>query len=84
MPENEMTIVKVGRRGTLVIPARERRRAGIEEGDHVDVVSEGPGIIIMRRIPSLKEIQERFKGRLPQWSDLEGLADQLLNEELRR
>ena len=76
--------MKVGKRGTLVIPARERRRAGIEEGDHVEVVSEGLGLIVVRRVPSLKEVQRRFEGRLPQWSDLEGLADELLSGEMRR
>ena len=38
---------KVGKRGTIVIPARLRRRFGIEEGSVV-LVEEGPDGVVIR------------------------------------
>ncbi len=40
-------ITKVGKRGTVVIPARLRRRYGIEEGSVV-LVEEGPDCVVIR------------------------------------
>ena len=40
-------VSKVGKRGTVVIPARLRRRFGIEEGSVV-LVEEGPDCVIIR------------------------------------
>ena len=40
-------ISKVGKRGTVVIPARLRRRYGIEEGSVV-LVEEGPDCVVIR------------------------------------
>jgi len=78
-----MTIAKVGRRGSLVIPSEERRRAKIEEGDRVEVVARGSGVLVLRRVPTLKEIQKKMAGRLPQWRDLEGKADELAEKEAK-
>jgi AbrB family looped-hinge helix DNA binding protein len=40
-------VSKVGKRGTVVIPARLRRRYGIEEGSVV-LVEEGPDCVVIR------------------------------------
>ena len=40
-------VSKVGKRGTVVIPARLRRRYGIEEGTVV-LVEEGPDGVVIR------------------------------------
>jgi AbrB family looped-hinge helix DNA binding protein len=40
-------VSKVGKRGTVVIPARLRRRFGIEEGSIV-LVEEGPDCVVIR------------------------------------
>jgi AbrB family looped-hinge helix DNA binding protein len=40
-------VSKVGKRGTVVIPARLRRRYGIEEGSVV-LVEEGPDGVVIR------------------------------------
>lgn len=77
-----MTLAKVGRRGSLVIPAEERRRAEIREGDHVEVAAKEVGLLIIKKVPSLKDVQEKMAGRLPQWSELEGKADELIEKEL--
>lgn len=77
-----MTLVKVGRRGSLVIPAEERKRAEIGEGDHVGVAAKEVGLLIIRKVPSLKDVQEKMAGRLPQWSELESKADELIEKEL--
>jgi AbrB family looped-hinge helix DNA binding protein len=77
-----LALAKVGRRGSLVIPATERRRAGIDEGDRVEVRFEEEGVITVRKVPSLKKIQKRMAGRLPAWSELEGKADDLALREV--
>jgi AbrB family looped-hinge helix DNA binding protein len=79
----ELALAKVGRRGTLVIPAGERRRAGISEGDRVEVKVEEEGTIMVRKIPSLERVRKRMSGRLPQWDKLEGRADQLILKQVK-
>ncbi len=78
-----MTIAKVGKRGCLVIPAKERKEAEIQGGDYVEVLVKGPGLLIIRKVPSLREVQRKMASRLPQWSELEGVADELLEKELQ-
>jgi AbrB family looped-hinge helix DNA binding protein len=78
-----LALAKVGRRGSLVIPAEERRRAGIGEGDRVEVKFSDEGVIVVRKIPSLGKIQKKMAGRLPQWNKLEGKADRLALQEVR-
>ncbi len=75
-------LAKVGRRGSLVIPSAERRKAEIEEGDRVEVQAEGKGLILLRKVRSLQEIRKKMSGRLPQWTDLEGKADRILEQEI--
>ena len=76
-----MTLAKVGKRGTVVIPSKERKKAEIEEGDYVEITARETGLIVMRKAPSLKEIQIKMAGKLPQWDELEGKADELLEKE---
>lgn len=78
---NEMTLAKVGRRGSLVLPAEERRKAEISEGDRVEVVAREAGLLYVRKVKSLREIQKRMAGRLPQWRELEGKADEMVERE---
>jgi len=78
-----MSLVKVGRRGSIVIPSRERKKAKINEGDRVEIRAEGDGLLRIKKVASLKDIQEKMAGRLPQWSKLEGKADKLLERELK-
>ncbi|MGQ9551773.1 MAG: AbrB/MazE/SpoVT family DNA-binding domain-containing protein [Candidatus Bathycorpusculaceae bacterium] len=76
-----MTLAKVGKRGTVVIPSKEREKAEIGEGDYVEITAKETGLILMRKAPSLKEIQTKMAGKLPQWDELEGKADELLERE---
>jgi len=77
-----MALVKVGRRGSMVIPSRERRKAKIREGDRLEIRAEGEGLMTIKKVPSLKDVQEKMAGRLPQWSRLEGKADKILEREV--
>ncbi len=77
-----MAIAKVGRRGSLVIPSKERKKAKITEGDRVEVAAEGPGEIRLKKLSSLAEVQRKMRGRLPAWNKLEGKADRLLFKEV--
>jgi len=77
-----MTLAKVGKRGSVVIPAKERKKAEIQEGDYVEVTAGETGIILIRKTPTLKEVQAKIAGKLPQWNELEGEADELLEAEL--
>lgn len=76
-----MAIAKVGRRGSLVIPSQERRKAKITEGDRVEVAAEGLGEIRLKKLTSLAEVQRKMRGQLPAWDKLEGKADTLLFKE---
>ncbi|MEM3117703.1 MAG: AbrB/MazE/SpoVT family DNA-binding domain-containing protein [Nitrososphaerales archaeon] len=78
-----MTLVKVGRRGSMVIPSRERKKAKIKEGDRLEIRVEGEGFMTIKKIANLKDIQEKMAGRLPQWSKLEGKADKVLERETK-
>ncbi len=40
------------------------------------------GILVVRKVKSLKEIQKRMAGRLPQWKELEGTADEIAEREV--
>lgn len=73
-----MVLAKIGRRGSLVLPSKERRRAKIEQGDRVEVKAREEGVLVVRKVPSLKVVQDKMKGKLPQWIKLEGKADELL------
>lgn len=77
-----MTLAKVGKRGTVVIPAKERKKAEIREGDYVEVTARETGLILIKKTPTLKETQTKMAGKLPQWSKLEGEADELVQKEL--
>ena len=37
--------------------------------------------MVVRKVRSLKEIQKRMAGRLPQWTELEGTADGIAERE---
>jgi len=39
---------------------------------------------LVRKILSLEKVQKKMAGRLPQWSELEGKADKLILQEIRR
>jgi AbrB family looped-hinge helix DNA binding protein len=76
-----ITLAKVGKRGTVVIPSKERKKAEIKEGDYVEITTKETGLILIRKAPSLKETQTKMAGKLPQWDELEGKADELLEKE---
>jgi len=76
-----MTLAKVGRRGSLSIPSAEREKAHIREGDHVEVQANASGLLIIRKVPNISEVRKRITGKLPQWAELEGKADELLESE---
>jgi len=76
-----LTLAKVGRRGSLVIPSAEREKARIREGDRVEVQANGTGLIIVKKVPRLTEVRKKLTGKLPQWPELEGKADELLKKE---
>jgi len=78
-----LTLAKVGKRGGLVIPSQERRKAEIEEGDRVEVQASGRGFLVVKKVPRIEEVRKKLSGKLPQWPELEGRADELLEKEAR-
>lgn len=76
-----MTLAKVGRRGSLIIPSAEREKAHIREGDRVEVHANASGLLTVRKVPNISEIRKKITGKLPQWAELEGKADELLESE---
>jgi AbrB family looped-hinge helix DNA binding protein len=76
-----LTLAKVGKRGGLVIPSEERRKAQIEEGDKVEIQAKGTGSLILTKVPRIEDVRKKLSGKLPQWTELEGVADELLEKE---
>jgi AbrB family looped-hinge helix DNA binding protein len=76
-----LTLAKVGRRGNLTIPSAEREKAHIKEGDSVEVQANATGLLTLKKVPKLADVQKRLVGKLPQWPELEGRADELLKNE---
>jgi AbrB family looped-hinge helix DNA binding protein len=74
-------LAKVGKRGSLVIPSEQRRKARIEEGDQVEIQATGAGSLVLTKLPRIEEVRKKLSGKLPQWQELEGLADELLEKE---
>ncbi len=76
-----LTLAKVGRRGSLIIPSAEREKARIKEGDRVEVQANASGLLTLKKVPNISEVRKRLAGKLPQWPELEGTADELLERE---
>ena len=76
-----LTLAKVGRRGSLTIPSAEREKAHIKEGDRVEVQASATGLLTVRKVPNITEVRKKLNGKLPQWPELEGKADELLKRE---
>jgi AbrB family looped-hinge helix DNA binding protein len=76
-----LTLAKVGRRGSLTIPSAEREKAHIKEGDRVEVQASATGLLTVTKVPSITEVRKKLNGKLPQWPELEGKADELLKRE---
>ncbi len=76
-----LTLAKIGRRGSLVIPSAEREKAHIREGDRVEVQANATGLLTVTKVPNISEVRKKLAGKLPQWPELEGTADQLLENE---
>ena len=66
-----------------MIPSQERRKAEIEEGDRVEVQASGRGFLVVKKVPRIEEVRKKLSGKLPQWPELEGRADELLEKEAR-
>ncbi len=79
-----MSFVRLGKKADLVIPRSVRKKAEIEKGDVVEVVALGRGKILLRKADDLAGVRKMVAGRLPQWSELEGKADALLDRETQR
>lgn len=66
-----MSVVRVGRRGAIVIPSEIRNRTGIEEGDELLVDVEENGIIYMMRRP--KDFVAALRDSSGVWRELDPL-----------
>ena len=65
----------------MIIPSAEREKARIKEGDRVEVQADATGLLTVKKVPNITEVRKRLTGRLPQWPDLEGKADEFLKKE---
>ncbi|HMO95008.1 MAG TPA: AbrB/MazE/SpoVT family DNA-binding domain-containing protein [Tepidiformaceae bacterium] len=49
MSQRKSTVaIRVGKRGTIVIPAALRRQLGFEEGDRLELVASGEELVVTR------------------------------------
>jgi bifunctional DNA-binding transcriptional regulator/antitoxin component of YhaV-PrlF toxin-antitoxin module len=76
-------LAKVGKRGGLVIPSDERKKAEIDEGDRVEIQASGRGSLVVTKVPRIEDVRKKLTGKLPQWPELEGQADELVEKEVR-
>jgi len=79
-----MSFVTLGKKAELVIPSSVRKKANVGKGDVVEVVALGKGEILLRKADDLVGVRKMVAGRLPQWSELEGRADTLLERKVQR
>jgi AbrB family looped-hinge helix DNA binding protein len=74
---------RVGPRGRLVIPAEVRREAGIEEGQIVVLMPEGPGRVVVTTREAIR--QEVWSGAPPaDGTDAVSYIRQMRQEDNRR
>ena len=76
-----MSFVVLGKKAELVIPKSVRKQVSVDRGDVLEVVALRRGEILLRKADDLAGVRKMMAGRLPQWSDLEGRADGLLDRE---
>jgi AbrB family looped-hinge helix DNA binding protein len=81
-----MKAVKVGKRGTIIVPAKLRKRYGIEEETLVTAEARGDGVLIrpavvlpVERYTPERKAEFLLSSRLPEeepWSIASGLSQQ--------
>ena len=77
----QMSFVVLGKKAELVIPKSVRKQVSVDRGDVLEIVALRRGEILLRKADDLAGVRKMMAGRLPQWSDLEGRADGLLDRE---
>ncbi len=77
----QMSFVVLGKKAELVIPKSVRKQVSVDRGDVLEIVALRRGEILLRKADDLAGVRKMMAGRLPQWSDLEGRADDLLDRE---
>ncbi len=61
-----MITIKVGRRGQITLPSNIRRRIGLQEGDHIAVVSQGDQVILRPITRTLLDLRGSVPVSAPQ------------------
>ena len=87
-----MKAVKVGKRGTIIVPAKLRKRYGIEEGTLVTAEARGDGVLIrpavvlpVERYTPKRKAEFRLSSRLPEeepWSIASSLSQQPVSSSI--
>ncbi len=39
--------------------------------------------MVLRKVPRIEDVRKKLSGKLPQWPELEGQADELLEKEVQ-
>ena len=87
-----MKAVKVGKRGTIIVPAKLRKRYGIEDGTLVTAEARGDGVLIrpavvlpVERYTPKRKAEFRLSSRLPEeepWSIASSLSQQPVSSSI--
>lgn len=79
----DLTVVRMGPQGRIVVPAELRRELDLDEGSTMTATTEGGRLILEPRSVVLERVRRRFS-KVPR---SKGLADELVSdrrEEARR
>jgi AbrB family looped-hinge helix DNA binding protein len=61
-----MITIKVGRRGQITLPSVIRRKIGLQEGDHIAVVSQGDQVTLLPITHTLLDLRGSVPVSAPQ------------------
>jgi AbrB family looped-hinge helix DNA binding protein len=61
-----MITIKMGRRGQITLPSAIRRKIGLQEGDHIAVLTQGDQLILQPIIHTLLDLRGSVPVTAPQ------------------
>ena len=73
-----MVTVKVGRRGQITLPSEIRRKFGLNEGDHIAIVTQGDQVILRPLTRTLLDLRGSVPVSAPQ--DFSAVRQQVIKE----
>jgi AbrB family looped-hinge helix DNA binding protein len=77
-----MITVKVGRRGQITLPSTIRRKIGLQEGDHIAVLTQGDQLILQPITRTLLDLRGSVPVTAPQ--DFTTIRQQVIEAQVKK